>query len=69
MSRPNYIDFAELLYHFNPEFEDAQVLVMMDAAFRTTVSILSLDTWKSKLRKKGLKIPDRRKTKGESNVR
>jgi len=65
MSRPNYIEFVEHLYRFNLEFTDGQILCMLDHAYGSNVAIKTLSVWKAKLRKKGLKIPDRRKAKGE----
>jgi len=67
MSRPNYIDFVEHLYRFNPNFTDIQIMGMLSYAYNQWTGGVSISVWKAKLRKKGLKIPDLRKKKGESN--
>ena len=74
MSRPNYIKFVEHLYRFNPEFTDWQIGNMLRTAYTLSGDEVisnqpSLSVWKAKLRKKGLKILDRRKNKGDSDGR
>jgi len=72
MSRPNYIAFVEALYRFDPNISDLKMRILVGAMFGSNFIATQMDwipsddtlsVWKARLRKKGVEIPDRRKTK------
>lgn len=67
MENKNPIDFVRLLYEFRPNLTDWTVIIIVGMVFFTIPSSKTLSVWKSRLRKRGIFIPDRRKRKENKN--
>lgn len=58
--RQNRINIIEAIYRTKPEVKDEVIRDVTFAIFGKAVSLKTLSVWKSKLRKEGVRIPDRR---------
>jgi hypothetical protein len=71
------IGFLRMIYEFNPSLSDAQVQQLINTMFcympgysgHYSPTLTTISVWKARLRKEGLKIPDRRKRKPEPEPR
>ncbi len=66
MSRTNLINLVEEIYRLCPDAPDVTVFLMCELLLNQHPTDKTLATWKTTLRKKGLKIPYTNK-KGKSN--
>ena len=61
MGRINYIHLNKQLYRTNPEVEDKTITLILQIIGNYEISQGTIQVWKTKMRKKRIAIPDRRK--------
>ena len=61
MGRTNYIHLIEQLYRTNPNVEDETIILILRLIGNYEISQGTIQVWKTKMRKKRIAIPDRRK--------
>lgn len=61
MGRTNYIHLIEQLYRANPKVEDKTITLILQLIGNYEISQGTIQVWKTKMRKKRIAIPDRRK--------
>jgi hypothetical protein len=63
MGRVNYINLVEQIYRANPNIEDEALGLNLWHIAGYEPSLGTIQVWKTRLRKRGIDIPDRRKKK------
>ena len=63
MGRINYINLVEQIYRANPMIADDTIIGVIHWIFGEKPSRGTVQVWKTKMRKKRIAIPDRRKKK------